>query len=125
MIDAGVLFGRGISFPPRVSPDGRMVWSEGEQNVREAIRIILLTQQKERLRLPDFGGSLSNFLFEPNTVATRHQIEDRINRALGKWEPRIQVDSVDVVADPADTESAIATISYRLVATQVPQRMNV
>jgi uncharacterized protein len=125
MIDAGVLFGRGISFPPRVSPDGRMVWSEGEQNVREAIRIILLTQQKERIQLPEFGGSLNNFLFEPNNVATRHQIEERISHALEKWEPRIHVDSVDVAADPSDAESAIATIAYRLVATQVPQRLNV
>lgn len=124
MIDAGILFGRGISFPPRVGPDGKVVWSEGEQNIREAIRVILLTQLKERIRLPEFGGSLHTFLFEPNTVATRHQIEDRIKRALEKWEPRIQMDSVDVVVDPADAESAIATISYRLVATQVPQRVN-
>jgi phage baseplate assembly protein W len=124
MIDTGILFGRGISFPPRVSLDGRMVWSEGEDNIREAIRIILLTQQKERIQLPDFGGSLNNFLFEPNTAAIHHQIEDRIQRALEQWEPRIHVDSVDVSTDPADMESAIATIAYRLVATQVQQQVS-
>lgn len=124
MINPGLLFGRGISFPPRVGADGRMVWSGGEQNIREAIRIILLTQLTERICLPEFGGSLSSFLFEPNTVATRHQIGDRITRALEKWEPRIHLESVDVVPDPADAEAAIATISYRLVATQAPQRMD-
>jgi phage baseplate assembly protein W len=124
MIDVGVLFGRGISFPPRVSADGHVVWSQGEDNIREAIRIILLTQLKERIQLPEFGGSLSNFLFEPNTPAIHHQIEDRIGRALEKWEPRIHVDSVAVAADPSDAESAIATITYRLVATQVQQQMN-
>ena len=43
MSDAGDLFGRGISFPPRVGADGRIVWSEGEQNMRESIRVILMT----------------------------------------------------------------------------------
>ena len=57
-----------MSFPPRVGPDGRVAWSEGEVNVREAIRIILMTEPRERLRLPEFGGGLSRFLFEPNTV---------------------------------------------------------
>ena len=83
MLDAGKIFGKGISFPPRIGPDGRVAWSEGEASVREAIRVILLTELNERVRLPNFGGSLGLFLFEPNTVTTRHLISDRIIRLLG------------------------------------------
>lgn len=121
----GQLFGRGISFPPRVGADGRLVWSAGEANVRDSIRIILLTNQRERLRLPEFGGNLAQFLFEPNTVTTRHQIQERISRALAQWEPRVAVESVTVEPDPADVEAAIATIQYRLVATQARERVSV
>ena len=124
MLDAGKLFGRGIGFPPRIGPDGRLAWSEGETNVRESIRIILLTEQNERVRLPEFGGSLGLFLFEPNTVMTRHQIEDRITKALAQWEPRILVQSVDVISDASDSQAAIATIVYKLVATQVLERVS-
>lgn len=124
-MDAGRLLGRGISFPPRVGPDGRVVWSEGEDNIREAIRIILCTDRNERLRLAEFGAGLSRFLFEPNTVATRHQLQDRILKALAAWEPRIAVESVDVEPDPDDAEGAVATIAYKLVATQVRQRITV
>jgi phage baseplate assembly protein W len=123
-MDQGRLFGRGISFPPRVGRDGRIAWSEGEQNVRESIRVILMTEEQERLNLPAFGGSLGRYLFEPNTVATRHQIGDRIAKALAAWEPRIAVESVDVVADPDDPQGAIATITYRLVATQARERVS-
>ena len=123
-MDQGRLFGRGISFPPRVGRDGRIAWSEGEQNVRESIRVILMTEEQERLNLPAFGGSLGRYLFEPNTVATRHQIGDRIAKALAAWEPRIAVESVDVVADPDDPQGAIATIVYRLVATQARERVS-
>jgi phage baseplate assembly protein W len=124
-VNAGQLFGRGISFPPRVGADGRIVRSAGEANVRESIRIILLTNQRERLRLPEFGGNLAQFLFEPNTVTTRHQIQERIKRALAQWEPRVDVESVTVEPDPADVQAAIATIQYRLVATQARERVSV
>lgn len=122
-MDTGRLYGRGISFPPRVGADGRVAWSEGEQNVREAIRVILLTEQRERLMLAEFGGSLGLFLFEPNTVTTRHLIKDRIQKALALWEPRIEVEAVAVEEDPADTQAAVATITYKLVATQVRERV--
>jgi len=123
-MDSGRLFGRGIGFPPRVTPDGRIAWSEGETNVRESIRIILLTDERERLRLPEFGGGLSRYLFEPNTATTRQSIRDRIQRALAEWEPRIRVESVAVDPDPKDVEGAIATITYRLVATRALERVS-
>lgn len=118
MNTSGAIFGRSFGFPPRVGPDGRMVWSEGEENIRESIRIILLTDFRERVRLPDFGGGLMAYLFEPNNVGTRHLIEERIGRALKRWEPRIRVESIRVEQDPQDREAAIATIQYQLVATQ-------
>jgi len=123
MNSVGKILGKGISFPPRVGPDGRVAWSEGEVNVRESIRVVLMTEQSERLRLPSFGGSLSRFLFEPNTVTTRRLIQDRITRELAEWEPRIRVQSVDVEADPADAQAAVATITYQLVATGARERV--
>lgn len=117
-MDAGELYGRGMSFPPRVDASGRVAWSEGDANVREAIEVILETEERERLNLPSFGGGLRRFLFEPNTVATRHRIAERIRWALQQWEPRITVSSVDVEEDPRDPQAAVATIHYQLVATR-------
>ena len=123
-MDTGRLFGRGIAFPPRVGSDGRVAWSEGEMNVREAIRIILMTERSERLMLPEFGGGLGPSLFEPNTVTTRHLIKDRIQKALAEWEPRINVEDVRVEEDPEDPQGAIAIIAYTLVATQSRERVS-
>ena len=96
-MDQARILGRGISFPPRLGSDGRLAWSEGEENIREAIQIILLTRLEERVMLPRFGSGLDTFLFEPNTVATRHQITERIETALRRWEPRITVEEVAAV----------------------------
>lgn len=123
-MDAGQLYGRGMGFPPRVGADGHIQWSVGEVNIREAIQIILLTQFNERINLPEFGGNLDLYLFEPNTVTTRTLIQAQITKALGRWEPRITLESVLVEADSADPQVAIATITYRLVATQVRQQLS-
>jgi phage baseplate assembly protein W len=123
MTNTGRILGRGISFPPRVGADGRISWSDGEQNIRESIQIVLKTELNERLRLPEFGAGLGQFLFEPNTTATRHVLQERIASSLAAWEPRITVESVDVVEDPSDPEAAVATVEYRLVATQTRERV--
>jgi phage baseplate assembly protein W len=123
-LDAGKVLGRGIRFPPDVGEDGRIAWSTGVDNVRESIRIVLGTDRRERLLLPEFGGGLGPLLFEPNEAATRRRIEERISRALLLWEPRIAVESVSVDADPQDPRAAIATIVYKLVATQARERLN-
>lgn len=118
MTDEGSLFGRGIAFPPRVMADGSFGFSAGPENIRESIRIILMTDPGERVMLADFGGGLRRFLFEPNTVATHRAIEEAITRSIARWEPRVTVSSVEVIPVPDDGRAVIATIRYTLVATR-------
>jgi phage baseplate assembly protein W len=125
MMDVGRVYGRGVAFPPRVGADGRLVWSEGEANVRESVRLVLMTEPGERLRLPEFGAGLGRFLFEPNVLATHTLIRQRIVDAIKRWEPRVALESVEVRADEVDPQAAIATLTYRLVATQVQERVSV
>jgi len=107
-------FGKSLAFPPRVGANGRMQWSEGEDNIRESIAIILKTMQRERVQLAGFGANLGSYLFEPNNAGTHARIARDIEIALGQWEPRIALDDVAVAADSGD---AVVTISYRLVAS--------
>ena len=117
MAGGGSIFGRGMAFPPQIGPNGRIACSEGAENIRQNIRIILLTEPRERIMLPEFGGGLRRFLFQPNTAATHRVIEETIRTALGRWEPRIAIEAVDVGPDPDEERRAVATIRYRQVAT--------
>ena len=110
------LMGRGLAFPPAVEQDGRLQWSEGSDNVRESIRIILLTEPGERLLRRDFGAGLRRLLFEPNTPATRRLIKERIEKALTRWEPRIRLELV-TVEETDDPRRVAALVRYALVAT--------
>jgi phage baseplate assembly protein W len=119
------IFGRSLSFPPRVGAEGGFLWSDGESNIREAITVILKTEPGERVGVPEFGAGLGGFLFEPNVPATHARVRDAITRALARWERRIEVEDVEVDADPTDPEAALAVISYRLVATSAQERITV
>jgi phage baseplate assembly protein W len=112
------IFGQGLSFPPRVGADGRLAWSEGEENVRESIRVILLTEPAERLMREEFGCGLRRFLFEPNTVTTRTLIREAVANAIKAREPRVRVEAVTVESDSADPRLVAVEIHFRLVATQ-------
>ena len=112
------IFGQGLSFPPRVGADGRLAWSEGEDNVRESIRVLLLTEPAERLMRPEFGCGLRRFLFEPNTVTTRTLIREAVTNAIKVWEPRVAVEGVTVEPDAEDPRLVAVEIRFRLVATQ-------
>jgi hypothetical protein len=110
--------GQGLSFPPRVGPDGRFAWSAGEDNMRELIRVILMTEGGERLMRENFGCGLRQYLFEPNTVTTRQRIQNSIEQAIARWEPRVSVDDVSVDPDDTDPRRVNINVQFRLVATQ-------
>jgi phage baseplate assembly protein W len=116
--------GQGPSFPPRVGFDGRLAWSAGEDNVRESIRVILMTEAGERLMREEFGCGLRQYLFEPNTVATRQRVQDSIVNSIARWEPRVSLDTVTVDADDNDPRRVNIVVQFRLVATQSASRIS-
>jgi phage baseplate assembly protein W len=118
------ILGRGMSFPPRVGADGRIAWSLDEDNVRESVRVILLTEPGERLMREEFGCGLRRFLFEPNTPTTRELIRERVSTAITRWEPRVTVDDVVVSANADDARLVEIMVLFRLVATQAPGRLS-
>lgn len=117
------LYGQGISFPPRVGPDGSIVWSVGELNVRECICTILRTSPGERVERPTFGAGLDRLLFEPNSVATLRLIQDEVTQAITRWEPRVSLNNVTASVNLTDPRDIDVSISYTLIATGVQERL--
>ena len=106
--------GFGLAWP-MLPQDGRLPRAEGLPRIQQALRMILETEPGERLMRPDFGCGLRRFLQQPNTGATRAQIESAVREALGRWESRIELIDVVVEAD-ADVASALwIVVDYRLL----------
>jgi uncharacterized protein len=109
--------GAGWRFPPQLNVRGRVALVQQEQDVEEAIRIILLTAKGERQMRPEFGSDLHRLVFAPADAATAGLARRYVQEALARWEPRIEV--VDVMAEPNERNPAclLIEIRYRIPAT--------
>jgi phage baseplate assembly protein W len=112
----GDMLGRGLAFPFDVGPDGGLAMAEGEEDVEQAIRIILSTVPGERAVRPEFGCDVHAFVFESLEAATYGHIERAVRLALARWEPRITVETVDFsIGDSGST--LLIHLTYALQTT--------
>jgi phage baseplate assembly protein W len=111
------IIGRGLAFPLRVDRRGGLALASGDDDVREAITIILGTAPGERPMRPEFGCGIHDYIFESVDAYTMGRLEVEIRLALDRWEPRIEV--LDIVFDTsgADSGQLLIDISYVLRAT--------
>jgi phage baseplate assembly protein W len=109
--------GSGWAFPLGVNSRGRIALASREQDVEQAMRIILLTPKGQRLMRPEFGCQIHDLIFAPNDSNTAGLAAYYVEEALAMWEPRIEVVTVDVNPDPLDQARVLITISYEIRAT--------
>ena len=95
-VPAPAHLGRGFAYPFGVSAQGDLQASDGEQNVRESIWLILRTRPGERLRRPSFGCRLHDLTFAPLNQKTLVEMRLFVEDALKTWERRIVLDEVRV-----------------------------
>lgn len=114
-----------VGWPLLPLPDatGTLAWPDAETSVRQTIEAVLRTRPGEQLMRPRFGGGLEDFVHEPNTLVTRRRIHDAITDALGRWEPRITVDRVEVWEVPNDATQVRVEIAYRLRRTGAAEQI--
>lgn len=109
--------GSGWKFPPQLDSRGRIALVHQEQDVEEAIMMILRTQKGERPMRPQFGSDLHLLAFMPNDASTQGMACRYVREALSWWEPRIEVLDVQADSDPNDPARMLINVSYRLLAT--------
>ena len=111
--------GVGWAFPLALTARGEIGLAAYEEDVRQAIRIILSTNHGERVMRPDFGGNLHALVFEPMSITTFSLAQHYVERALVEWEPRIDVLGVIVGSSSEDQARGLLRIeiAYRIRAT--------
>lgn len=109
--------GSGWKFPPQLDSRGRVALVHQEQDVEEAIQMILRTRKGERPMRPQFGSELHLLAFMPNDAATQGMACRYVREALSWWEPRIELVNVTADADPNDPACMRISVDYRLPAT--------
>ena len=70
--------------------------------INRSLRNILNMNPGERLFQPDVEGGLGPLLFENFNDLTTSRIESKIRQAIGKFEPRAAVQSINVIPNPKE-----------------------
>jgi hypothetical protein len=109
--------GVGWKSPVQRDSQGEIALSRYEEDIQEALWIILSTAPGERLMRPDFGCGIHDYVFALNDMRTAGLVRLHVEEALTRWEPRILLQEVRVEPDPGDPALLLISIEYRVRAT--------
>jgi phage baseplate assembly protein W len=110
--------GRGWAWPPHLDPvSGQVAMSASEDDIRQAIRIIIETAPGERVMRPDFGCGIHELVFEIIDSATLQRVRAVVQDALVRYEARIDVLSVEVGTDESMDGALLIELEYRVRRT--------
>ncbi len=89
--------GRGWSFPPsfnRLSKSIDML--EQEADIASSLEILLTTSPGERVMIPEYGCNLEELVFEALDTTTKTLVIDKIESAILYFEPRIELEKINL-----------------------------
>jgi len=115
--DGRKFLGAGVAFPLRLDADGRIAINSLEDHVRQSILLILQTAKGERVMRPDFGAGLQTLVFSPVNAATAALVQHEVRDALVRFEPRIDILSVEVTSDQEEQNVLMINLQYRVRKT--------
>jgi phage baseplate assembly protein W len=115
--------GNGIAFPMQTNAIGGVALVTREREIQEAIRLILGTAPGERPMRPEFGCRISEHVFAPANATTAGQLSYDVRAALDRWEPRVDVDDVEVTFDAVDSGVLYIDITYHIRGTNDPRNL--
>ncbi len=109
--------GIGWKYPVKAGFDRKIAMSQYEEDIKEAIWIILATAKGERVMRSDFGCGVHDLVFAPINTATVNLVQNSVQEALTLWEPRIELMNVEVSTEQADEGKLPISIDYRVRVT--------
>lgn len=104
--------GRGLRFPMGVDHTGSIALTNGAHDLDRSIRVVLVTAPGERVMRPEFGCRIWQLLFEPINANTLGLMAQAVREAVAQWEPRVQVEDVQVRPDASEGGLVHIDITY-------------
>ena len=101
-----------------LSARGGIDMVQDSDSVRQAILLLLSTMPGERVMRPSYGCLLHRLVFSPNDDTTAGLAIYYVQRALERWEPRIDILRLDAERNEENPEQLDIILEYRVRALQ-------
>lgn len=115
--------GAGLAFPLRTDPTGRVALVRQDREIEESIQLILGTAYGERPMRPAFGCGIHDYVFATVDPDIAGQIAYEVRSSLIRWEPRIEVQEIDVSVADEEPSLVYIDIHYTVRETNDPRNL--
>jgi phage baseplate assembly protein W len=100
-----------------VDHTGSIALTSGPDDLDRSIRVVLATAPSERVMRPRFGCRIWDLLFEPINANTLGLMAHAVREALAEWEPRVDVENVEIHPDGRDRGLVHIEVTYQVRTT--------
>lgn len=80
-----------------------------DDSVKSRVLHTILTPRGQRVRMPNFGTNLIQFIFAPNDEQTMGGIRDEITAAISRYVPEVTFRDISITK-PNDNDNAIVVV---------------
>lgn len=110
--------GKGWSFPPTFDNRAKgVLMTQGEDDIRGSLEILLGTRIGERVMRPGYGMSLDRLMFEAIDTALVATLEKDLEFAVALYEPRIDLTELAVMKDQQEEGRLLIILDYVVRST--------
>jgi len=110
--------GRGWAFPPTFNDGGADVQMVSEaDDVEQSLRILLATTPGQRVMQESFGCDMARMVFEQVDQGFLNTVTGMIKNSILNYEPRVDVNGVDVSQSDAMEGVLLISIDYTIRST--------
>jgi len=111
--------GKGWAFPVQTQA-GKVCFASAEEDIQQALIIIICTAKGQRVMLPEFGCEINELMFAPNNTATLNLAALYVRQSIDRWEPRVQVQTVSVTVAETNRACLLIEVNYIIRDKNVP-----
>ena len=107
----------GIKFPFSIVSDEKSLLDANmslDDSVRSQMMHVVFTPRGQRLRSPDFGTRLIQYIFNPNDGDSWGDIVCEIKDAVAKWVPRCRINDV-LISETMNGLGLAVMINYTVI----------
>lgn len=121
---AGDFLGTGWKFPPQADyATGRIRTVSQEEDIAEAVMLILSTRKGERVMRPDFGCGIHKFVFAEMNYTEIKEMEREITDAITAWEPRVTEPEAEIGLERIQEGVVMISVTYTVRSTNNPYNL--
>ncbi len=108
------IIGSGLAFPLGVDARGGIALARGEDDIDQALHLILSTAPGERPMRPEFGCAVHDHVFEVLDASAFGAIENAVRQAIERWEPRVTVSTIEFDLERRDEGCLDIILTYEI-----------